>query len=98
MELEKTYINGLFCEGQGFEKAREQVCWLYPKLNLHELDYFRVAVNGHLVEEINLVDDQNLNEEIETVLFPKEVLPTNEVAREITTVSLKILPKNVSST
>lgn len=37
-------MDDLLSRDQGFEKVEEQVCCLYSKLDLDELDYFKVLV------------------------------------------------------
>lgn len=76
-------MDSLIYGEQGFDKVKEQIWFLYPELYIGELDYFKVVLNGCLLEEIDLVEDQLGDEEIHIPSSTREVTSTNEVVKEI---------------
>lgn len=56
---------------------------MYLELNLGDLYFFKVVVDGRLVEQTDNVDNQPLDEEKKTMFSPKEPVLTNKVFREV---------------
>lgn len=48
--LQKAQIDVLDAGNTAFNKAKAQALCLYPDLDLSQMDFFKVVVNGHLVD------------------------------------------------
>lgn len=44
-------MDDLFFEDHGFKKEKTQLLCVYLELDLNEMDYFNVVIDGRLVEE-----------------------------------------------
>lgn len=56
-----------------FKKVRARVSNLYPELDISKLDYFKVVVDGRLVEGTYLKVNHNLVFEVETTHSMEQV-------------------------
>lgn len=90
-------MNELLFREQVFEKEKDQVHYLYSEPGLGELGYFKVMVDGHLVEETDPIDDQYMDEEINILPSLKETIYFDKTVREVGIVQLEIPPKYVFS-
>lgn len=63
--LHKAQIDVLYADDDAFNKAKAQVLCLHPELDLSEMDFFKVVVDGRLIdmEEIEPSSTDDLTKE-----------------------------------
>lgn len=74
-------MDNLISRDQGFQKEKTQALCLCPELDLNELDYFKVIMDGHFMEETDPEVDQSLNDVLETRLWNKGGPPEKPLQR-----------------
>lgn len=76
-------MSGLLVDDQSIEKAKVQVPCLYPNLDLSELDYFKVVVEGCLMEQVDLETTLEGDASIEAKNIVENHAPKNINAQEV---------------
>lgn len=67
---------------QGLEKEKTQTLFLYPKIDLSELDYFNIVVHCNLVDDIHPEIEQNMDDVPEIAPLSEEWKPVIAIVME----------------